>query len=74
MKLVQINWIDATGADGWIEKSDLEREVPALHTTVGYVVKETNGFITITMSYDEASTLGAWMLIPKVMIVSVKDL
>lgn len=74
MKLVQIKWIDATGADGWIEKPDLEREVPALHTTVGYVVKETDGFFTITMSYDESQTLGAWMLIPKVMIVSVKDL
>ena len=75
MKLVKVEWVDATGADGWIDKDELERELPGLHTTVGFVVKETDGFITITMNHDETKeTFGAWMLIPRVMIISIEDL
>ena len=70
MKLVTVKWIDALGADGFIEKSDLEKEIPVIHNSVGYVVKETDSFITLTMSYnDDMDNLGAWLLIPKVMVV-----
>ena len=75
MKLVTVKWIDALGADGFIEKSDLEKEIPVIHNSVGYVVKETDSFITLTMSYnDDMDNLGAWLLIPKVMVVKITEL
>jgi len=75
MKLVTVKWIDALGADGFIEKADLEKEIPVIHNSVGYVVKETDSFITLTMSYnDDMDNLGAWLLIPKVMIVKITEL
>ena len=75
MRLVKLEWIDATGSDGWISKEDLEKELPGFHTTVGFVVKETEGFITITMNYDETKeTFGAWMLVPKIMITKITEL
>jgi hypothetical protein len=75
MKLVKLEWIDATGSDGWISKEDLENELPGFHTTVGFVVKETEGFITITMNYDETKEMfGAWMLVPKIMITKITEL
>jgi len=74
MKLVTVKWIDALGADGFIEKSDLEKEIPVIHNSVGYVVKETDSFITLTMSYnDDMDNLGAWLLIPKVMVVKITE-
>ena len=72
MKLVKIQWLDATGADGWIEAKELVNEEPAIHNSVGYVVKDTPEFITITMSYDdEKESLGAWLLIPKKFIIFI---
>jgi hypothetical protein len=75
MKLVTVVWHDAVGADGWIDIKDLEKEVPVVHHSVGYVVKDTDEFITITMSYDEAKeSLGAWLLIPKKFIISLTEI
>jgi len=75
MRLVTVKWIDALGGDGFIEKSDLEKQTPVSHNSVGYVVKETDSFITLTMSYnDDMDNLGAWMLIPKIMVVKITEL
>lgn len=73
MKLVEIQWLDATGADGWTTEKSLLKETPAIHNSVGYVIKETKDHITITMSFDEErESLGAWLLIPKSFIKKIK--
>jgi hypothetical protein len=75
MNLIKVVWLDAVGADGWITREDLEKEVPITHNSVGYLVKETDTFITITMSRDDKEeSLGGWLLIPKKMILSIHDL
>ena len=75
MQLTKITWIDATGADGWIEEKVLINEVPIIHHSVGYIVKETEGYITVTMSYDEKKeSLGAWLLIPKIFITKRENI
>lgn len=75
MKLVEIQWLDATGADGWTTEKSLLKETPAIHNSVGYVIKENKEHITITMSFDEErESLGAWLLIPKSFIKKIKKL
>ena len=75
MKLVKIVWIDAIGQDGWTSINEVEKETPVFHNSVGYLVKETEGFVTITMSYsDDIDNLGAWVVIPKVMIVNFTEI
>lgn len=75
MQLVKITWIDAVGSDGWCELKELEKETPVTHHTVGYAVKETGGFITVTMSYnDDMDSLVAWVLIPKVMVIKIEEI
>lgn len=75
MKLVQVTWVDAVGGDGWLSLKDLEKETPTTHISVGFIVKDTKDYLTITMSYDEQKTnLGAWLCIPKKYIKKVKKL
>lgn len=72
MKLITVVWIDAVGADGWITEKELLNETPTTHHSVGYLIKETKEYITITMSYDEEKeSLGAWLLIPKLYIKKI---
>ena len=52
MKLLEITWIDACGGDGWIEQKELEKKGLALITTVGFLVKETDLSLTLTMCDD----------------------
>jgi hypothetical protein len=75
MKLVAVTWLDAVGADGWVSLKDLEKEVPVIHNSVGYVVTNNKSHITITMSYnEEKNNLGAWMVIPKQFVKKIKEI
>ena len=75
MKLVEVQWLDAVGSDGWTTEKSLQKETAVIHNSVGYVVQETDEHITITMSYDtEKENLGAWLLIPKPYIKKLKKI
>lgn len=75
MKLVQVDWLDAVGGDGWCNEKELQDQTPVLHHSVGYVIKDTKESLTITMSWDEKKVnLGAWLLIPRAYIKKVKKL
>jgi hypothetical protein len=66
MPLIQIEWTDAVGGDGWVTHDELLKETPVTHISVGFLVNETDDFYTITMSHNPDKTnLGAWLLIPK---------
>lgn len=75
MKLIKVQWRDALGGDGWLQRKDLEKEVPVIHNSVGYVVKDTKEFVTISMSYDETGdNMGAWLTIPRLYIIKITKL
>lgn len=69
MKILEITWIDACGGDAWIEVGDLKAKKISRITTVGYLVKEKEDSITLTMSFDEEHEMyGAFLVIPKINI------
>jgi hypothetical protein len=73
--LYKITWEDACGGDGWVTKEDLDSYTPIFHQSVGYLVKETDTFMTICMSHDvKGNEFGAWLLIPKSYIKKKKKL
>lgn len=73
MKIEVINWLDALGDDGWVTAKDLDEITLDPMETVGFVYKETKEFVLVTMTYDEPlKNYGAYMCIPKKMIVSRK--
>ena len=75
MKLLEIHWWDACGADGWIDQAELKKKELSLIVTVGYLVRETDKFYTLTMCDDkDHEVYGAYMLIPKVNIKSKRIL
>lgn len=74
MNLVQITWIDAVGGDGWTTEKELREQELIIHNSVGYLVTEDKDKVMITMSYDkDKESLGAWLCIPKVYIVEMRD-
>lgn len=76
LKLVEVQWIDATGGgDNWISEKELLQEKACIHNSVGYVIEDTKEHLKITMSYDEErESLGGWLLIPKAYIKKLKKL
>jgi len=69
MKLLEIIWTDACGGDGWIEQADLKKKELSIIVTVGFLVRETDKSITLTMCDDKDHEMyGAYMVIPKINI------
>lgn len=77
IKVVRIVWIDAESHNDWMEVKDLED--PSLCTTIGFLIKETEGFyyVAATISVEgEALHTNNRILIPKVWIkefTEIKD-
>lgn len=69
LPLVVITWTDAIGGDGWISPEELDDMILTVHTTAGFLFKDTHDSITVVMSYnDDMDNLGAYVVIPKVNI------
>jgi len=75
LPLTIVTWIDAIGADGWTSLKDIVDTELSEHTTVGFLVMETDNAVKLTMSYDSVNedNYGAWVVIPKVNIISQKE-
>ena len=72
-QLVQVDWTDAVGADGWEELENIIDTELSVHKTVGFLLKEHKDRLIVTMSYDEVNEqLGAYLVIPKVNILKRK--
>ncbi|HEC32991.1 MAG TPA: hypothetical protein ENI63_01895 [Candidatus Kaiserbacteria bacterium] len=68
-KILEIKWKDACGDDGWVSLKSVEEQTLVEIKTIGYLVKETKEFITLTMALELDKT-GAYLVIPKKMIIS----
>lgn len=72
-KLVEICWIDATGADAWSTEKELKDVSLTPVKTVGYLFREDETSYLLTMTWDdERENFGAYICIPKGMITSVR--
>lgn len=64
-----IEWDDSCGAaDGWEFRGDMEPLLPARCISVGFVMAETETYLTIAPTVSEGLVLGR-LTIPKVAIV-----
>lgn len=63
-------WIDATATASWLEKDD-ESLKPHYCSSVGYLIKETDTYITLACTISE-SQCNAAMSIPKPWIITRK--
>lgn len=71
-----VEWVDIAGYDGsWMEMEDAQKYTPLAVKTCGWVVNETDSYITVvsSISTDEETT-GGVNSIPKGCIVSMTPL
>jgi hypothetical protein len=75
LPLTIVTWLDAIGSDGWASLKDIADTELSEHTTVGFLVEESHNAVKLTMSYDSVNedNYGAWVVIPKVNIISQKE-
>jgi hypothetical protein len=69
--IVVITWDDAESDDGWAETP--EELEPKLATSVGFLIRQTEKYILLAMSYDNGHTNGRFQ-IPKALIKEQKEI
>lgn len=73
MKILEVTWTDAVGADEWEDQKSVKNTQLARITSVGYLVAEDEKKLTLTLSIDHThENYGAYLVIPKVNIVKKK--
>ena len=74
----EIEWVDAFGFSGWFtqEEIDGKAEKPATNLTVGFFIKEENGFIILAMTRetgrDDFAPYGTPKFIPRGYIKTIR--
>ena len=74
MKLVKIVWVDSATIDGWVSVDFAESFDPSECVTVGWVVKKTREYITVTSSRSDTVNYSQLMTIPRKCVTSIKEL
>lgn len=69
--LVLVIWDDAETDSGWEQVPD--KLEPCLATSVGFLVRQTQDYILLAMSYDETNTDNRFQ-IPKSVVKNMKEL
>jgi hypothetical protein len=77
-RLVLVEWVDSGEGRGWTPIEDIVRE-PMVCRSVGWLIHETEKGITVAAHYGSeedgrSPQVCGDMLIPKVAVLSVKDL
>lgn len=74
MKIVKIKWLDSASDDGkWYDKEEYNSIKPVVCKSVGFVLKETDKYITIAHSVSP-DQIAFTMAIPKFAIIKIKEL
>lgn len=74
MKMVEIKWLDSKGVTSdWEFKDEVKQMPPCNVTSVGFMYDDNGEYITLLQSETEEQILGR-LTIPKVCIVSIKQL
>lgn len=52
MRLISVKWLDHSGFRHWVEKEQLMSAKPVVIQSVGWLVQETEDYVTIAASED----------------------
>ena len=52
MRLISVKWLDHSGFGRWVEKEQLMSAKPVVIQSVGWLVQETEDYVTIAASED----------------------
>ena len=74
VKLVKIDWVDSATVDGWVSVGFAESFAPSVCETVGWVVKKTPKYITVTASKSDTVNYSQLMTIPRKCVTSITGL
>ena len=83
MKLVKVVWYDTneTSDSGWVSMAEAKKDKPCKVASVGWLVNETDKFITIAadidgndIEEDKDDLLGRTQCFPKGCIIEIKTL
>lgn len=69
IEIVFLQWMDATGTDGWLEADDVRTD-PQYMETCGFLICETKEAVTVTVAHVPdmkscSKPIGAYMTIPR---------
>ena len=74
MKIVVIDWVDSVRASDWVLMEDVD-EKPVNCTSVGFLLKETDDYITIAQNYGlEPEQICNLITIPKCSIRNIREI
>ncbi len=71
MKIVVVEWVDATGHTEWVDKGDVLQQEICTFKSVGYLVQNTKDFIQIAQSVGD-DMVSNTLLIPKRCVRSIE--
>ncbi len=66
--------MDSATIDGWVSVDFAESFAPSDCETVGWVVKKTPKYITVTASKSDTVNYSQLMTIPRKCVISIKEL
>ena len=74
MKIVVIDWVDSVRAFDWTLMEDVD-EKPVNCTSVGFLLKETDDYVTIAQNYGlEPEQVCNLITIPKCSIRNIREI
>lgn len=75
IKLVMVRWTDTGGVHGWAARQERLKEVGLAEcVTVGFVLEDTDQYLTLTESLSDDDHVGCTTCIPKSAIMTVETL
>ena len=72
-KIVEVNWVDANGNDGWVSLKRAQTHNLAPTNSIGYIIKKNKRQITIAQSIS-GDAVDMILSIPASCIKSIKEL
>jgi len=73
-KKIEVWWLDAQHSTNIIYLEELKELKPLLTKNIGYLLKNCNEYIIIGYMLFDNENIKHWQLIPKPMIIKIKEL
>lgn len=72
MKVVYIKWVDSAATHGWLRPEEVGKHSTECYS-VGFLVDKNKKTVTIAQSLMDENMLGEFLTIPKVCIISMRE-
>jgi hypothetical protein len=75
-KIVQVDWIDACSYSqrGWMDKESASEFTPYKVTSVGYLLRDDEHAVILSLNLDEGGKTSVLMDIPRAYVKKIKTL